>query len=123
MTRDDIIRMAKEAGWQRVGRNPETGPEFPVLIDRLERFAALVAAEKEQQMIRDGWRKCAEGQRITQFCGLLDAAVKAEKELIAQWVESWGNDLTIKDIVEGIRTNGNGVTRPIKYVTRDSGEG
>lgn len=44
MTRDDIIRMAKEAGWQRVGRNPETGPEFPVLVERLERFAALVAA-------------------------------------------------------------------------------
>ena len=47
----------------------------------------------------------------------------AEKELIAQWVESWGNDLTIKEIVEGIRTNGNGATRPLKYVTRDSGEG
>ena len=48
MTRDDIIRMAKEAGWKRVGRNPETGPEFPVLIGNLERFAALVAvAERE----------------------------------------------------------------------------
>jgi len=44
MNRDDMIRMAKEAGWSRTGRNPETGPEFPVLIDRLERFAALVAA-------------------------------------------------------------------------------
>lgn len=87
MNRDDIIRMAKEAGWKRVGRNPETGPEFPVLIGNLERFAALVAA--------------------------------AEKELIAQWVESWGNDLTIKEIVEGIRTDGNGATRPLKYVTRD----
>ena len=91
MNHDDIIRMAKEAGWKRVGRNPETGPEFPVLIGNLERFAALVAA--------------------------------AEKELIAQWIESWGNDLTIKDIVEGIRTNGNGVTRPLKYVTRNLGEG
>ena len=48
MTRDDIIRMAKEAGWKRVGRNSETGPEFPVLVERLERFAALVsAAERE----------------------------------------------------------------------------
>lgn len=47
----------------------------------------------------------------------------AEKELIAQWVESWGNDLTIKEIVEGIRTDGNGATRPLKYVTRDLGEG
>ena len=48
MTRDDIIRMAKEAGWSRTGRNPETGPEFPVLIDRLERFAALVAAAERE---------------------------------------------------------------------------
>ncbi len=48
MTRDDIIRMAKEAGWKRVGRNPETGPEFPILIGNLERFASLViAAERE----------------------------------------------------------------------------
>ena len=48
MNRDDIIRMAKEAGWSRTGRNPETGPEFPVLIDRLERFAALVAAAERE---------------------------------------------------------------------------
>ena len=48
MTRDDIIRMAKEAGWKRVGRNPETGPEFPVLIGNLERFAALVAAAERE---------------------------------------------------------------------------
>jgi len=48
-----------------------------------------------------------------------DLVAAAEKELIAQWVESWGNDLTIKEIVEGIRTNGNGATRPLKYVTRE----
>ena len=50
MTRDDIIRMAKEAGWKRVGHNPETGPEFPVLIGNFERFAALVAAEKDKEI-------------------------------------------------------------------------
>lgn len=48
MTRDDIIRMAKEVGWTRVGHNPETGPAFPVLIERLERFAALVAAAERE---------------------------------------------------------------------------
>lgn len=78
MTRDDIIRMAKEAGW-------DSG--LVMLVGNLEVFAALVAA--------------------------------AEKELIAQWVESWGNDLTIKEIVEGIRTDGNGTTRPLKHVTRE----
>lgn len=44
MTRENIIRWAKEAGWKRVGHNPDTGPEFPVLIGNLKRFAALVAA-------------------------------------------------------------------------------
>ena len=50
MNRDDIIRMAKEAGWKRVGRNPETGPEFPILIGNLERFAALVAAAEREKV-------------------------------------------------------------------------
>ena len=90
MTRNDIIRMAREADIIDF-RDADDDPHTAQMVEFFERFAALVAA--------------------------------AEKELIAQWVESWGNDLTIKDIVEGIRTNGNGVTRPIKYVTRDSGEG
>ena len=82
MTRDDITRMTLEAN----GRiesfiNYDFGEEVALFyLEELERFAALVAAEKEQQMIRDGYRKCAEGQRTTQFCGLLDAAVKAERE-------------------------------------------
>ena len=43
MTRDDIIRMAKEAGWKRVDH-----PAFPVLVERIERFAALVAAAERE---------------------------------------------------------------------------
>jgi len=83
MNRDDIIRMARNAklpmAWIK---------ESGVLTwSELERFAALVAAEKEQQMTRDGWRQCAEGQRTTQYCGLLDAAVKAEREACADICE------------------------------------
>lgn len=55
-------------------------------------------------------------ENMMRFAALVAAA---EKELIAQWVESWGSDLTIKEIVEGIRTNGNGATKPLKYVTRE----
>jgi hypothetical protein len=74
MTRDDIIHMAREANlWM-------TSDER---IAAVECFAAIVAAEKEQQMIRDGWRQCAKGQRTTQYCGLLDAAVKDEREACA----------------------------------------
>lgn len=44
MTRDDIVRMARECGWGKAGR----GMEYPVLIGRLERFAALVAAAERE---------------------------------------------------------------------------
>ena len=91
MNRDDIIHMAKEAGLA-----PASFCRWSAYSDDLERFATLVAAEKEQQMIRDGWRQCAEGQRTTQYCGLLDAAVKDEREACAKVCDGWmhanGND-------------------------------
>ena len=82
MTRDDILRMAKEAGLALA-----SFCRWSAYSDDLERFATLVAAEKEQQMIRDGWRQCAKGQRTTQYCGLLDAAVKDEREACAKVCE------------------------------------
>ena len=45
MTRDDIIRMAKEAGWARP--NHVNNP-WSVSTDALERFAALVAAAERE---------------------------------------------------------------------------
>jgi len=32
------------------------------------------------QLISEGWRQCAKGQGTSQFCGQLEAAVKAERE-------------------------------------------
>jgi len=84
MTRDDIIRMAKEAGLALA-----SFCRWSAYSDDLERFAALVAAEKEQQMLRDGWRQCAKGQRTTQYCGLLDAAMRDEREACAKVAESY----------------------------------
>jgi hypothetical protein len=85
MKREDIIRMAREAGWSGIYSKPLMS--IAMQEDDFLRFAALVAAEKEQQMIRDGWRQCAEGQRTTQHCGLLDAAVKDEREACAKVCE------------------------------------
>ena len=76
MTRDEILRLAREAGVMPLDH-------FYVTDVFLQRFVHLV----EQRMIRDGYRKCAEGQRTTQFCGLLDAAVKAEREACAKVCE------------------------------------
>jgi len=83
MTREEITRMAREAGFEHIAEAEYWHPLF-------ERFAALVAAEKEQQMVSEGYRKCASGQRTTQFCGLLDAAVRDERERCAQVCEAKG---------------------------------
>ena len=56
--RDDIIRWAKESGWKRVGYNPDSGPEFSVLIGNLERFAALVAAAERVACANYAAEKC-----------------------------------------------------------------
>ena len=64
----------------------------------------IVAAEKEAQMIRDGWRKCAEGQKTTQYCGLLDLAVAAEREKVARWMirksYATGHGDTVEDLLK-----------------------
>ena len=55
MTRDDIIRMAKEAGFNQIlatttGANVWIDDGF--YVEELERFAALVAAEKDEEIAR-----------------------------------------------------------------------
>ena len=78
MNRDEILTLAREAGVMPL-------EHFYVTDVFLQRFVHLV----EQRLIRDGYRKCASGQRTTQFCGLLDAAVKAEREACAKVAESY----------------------------------
>ena len=55
MNREDVIRLAGEAGFGANQRN--------TLLVKIERFADLVVKER----INDGWRQCAKGQRTTQF--------------------------------------------------------
>lgn len=55
--------------------------DFQPEIDALR----AVLAEPEE----DGWRRCAEGQGETQYCGLLEAAVLAEREACARLVENY----------------------------------
>jgi hypothetical protein len=77
MTRDEIIRMAQEAGF-----TPQR--EEWVFTEMLERFAALVAAAERNRMIADGWRQCAQGQRTTQFCAVAEQAWEAAHEACAK---------------------------------------
>jgi hypothetical protein len=55
-----------------------------------QRFATLL----KKRMIRNGWRHCAVGQRTTQFCGGLEAAVAAQREKDAQVCEAieWSDE-------------------------------
>ena len=75
MTRDDILRMAREAGLQ---------PYYDAQEPAIERFFKLAyeagAAAERDRMISEGWRQCAKGQRTTQFCGM----VEQEREACAR---------------------------------------
>ncbi len=62
MNRDDIIRMAREAGWTGIysewsSPTERISIEVPVTMEQIERFAALVsAAEREEcAKIVDRW--------------------------------------------------------------------
>jgi hypothetical protein len=55
--------------------------------EEIERFAALVAAAEREAILKEGYRKCAEGQKTTQFCGMLQQAVLTEREACAKVCE------------------------------------
>ena len=64
-------------------------------------------------LMREGYRKCAEEQRTTQFCGLLDAAVKAEREACAKVCEDledrenpYERNVAVLDCASAIRARG-----------------
>ena len=98
MTRDEIIKLAREAGFV-----DESFCRWGAYSDDLERFAALV----EQQLIASGYRKCAAGQRTSQFCGQLEQAVLAEREAICPIVYGHcGSDNDAQRIVDAIRARG-----------------
>jgi hypothetical protein len=77
MTREDIIRLAREAGCA-VYDGEDIAPA-------LVRFAALV----EWYLITQGYRRCAKGQRMTQYCGLLEEAVEAQREACIKIIEAY----------------------------------
>ena len=56
MNRDDIIRLAREAGWsgiysQWVSPTEREHLTVPVTMEQIERFAALVAAHEREECI------------------------------------------------------------------------
>ena len=85
MTRDDIIRLAEDCGIPEFENNESQA-------DNILHFAAIIAAVERERMKSEGWRQCAERQRTTQFCGLLEDAVKAEREACALMAQAFGRN-------------------------------
>ena len=48
MTKDDIIRMAREAGFERLGTYASFGEDWVAFTESLEAFANLVAAAERE---------------------------------------------------------------------------
>ena len=105
MNRDDIIRMAEEAGWH----DGLLGVSFTVPL--LERFAALVAAEKDKEIARlreenvylkGVYEDLVEDRK--ELFDDLDKAVAAEREKVAAWMRSksyaTGHGDTIEDLLK-----------------------
>jgi len=89
MTTDDITRLAREAGWKDL---PTVRLAFAGFD--LERFAKLAyeaaAAAERNRMIADGWRQCAQGQKTSQFCGMVERARLEEREACAKLCDKPG---------------------------------
>ena len=93
MTRDDIIRMARDSGMELYG----LGKDREKFIHYLNEFAALVAAAEREKIIAEGWRQCAVGQRTTQFCLQLQNAVEVERESIVGLLDRLVDEYESKD--------------------------
>jgi hypothetical protein len=101
MTRDNIIRMAREADidWHKHWNDDES--------NRLEVFAVLVAAADREHMISDGWRQCAQGQRTSQHCAVAEQARREEREAVCHIVTGLCiSDNNAEEINRAIRARG-----------------
>ena len=78
--RDEIIKMARNCGAEDFSNEV-----WLLSFENLERFFHMAQAA----VIEQGYRKCAEGQKTTQFCGMLEQAVLAEREACAKVAQSF----------------------------------
>jgi hypothetical protein len=84
MTRDDIVRMAREAGW-RVDSEGEVleGDGWHIQTDIVERFAELVAAAERERIKWDTIHSC-HPECDKPVCVAIRKAVAEEREACAK---------------------------------------
>ena len=83
MTKDEIIKLMREA-CDKDKVDAWANEFWTITQDELKRFAALVAAAEREKMIAEGWRQCAKGQRVTQFCAATEQVRQEEREACAR---------------------------------------
>jgi hypothetical protein len=105
---DDVIKMADEAGIVM------SLTDERVTLSKLNRFLELHL----KALKNEGYRQCAKGQRTTQFCGLLDAAVKeplTDEEIDAAIAKE--RDALLEHLY-GPATDGPGVDKRVRKLAR-----
>ena len=80
MTRDDIIRMAQEAGWPKATLDVIVDTE----MDRLERFATLVAQAEREECAKVCEAKVGDKPADPAFGDARDAADYTEWEALTK---------------------------------------
>jgi hypothetical protein len=69
MTRDDVIRMAREARFEQIA-----GDDWVCFTEEIERFAALVAAAERERL-----KPAAERCRMCEYKGVCDEKAKSHE--------------------------------------------
>ena len=87
MNRDDLMRMAEEAKMFDVIEGCDHCFLCISSINSIERFAFIFFQAARKEMIKEGWRFCAKGQQTTQYCGLTEQAIRAEREACIDMAE------------------------------------
>ena len=123
MNREDIIKLAREAGWSGIytqWREPDGSPDWtpvkesltvPVTMEQIERFAALVAAAEREKVAR--WHigsgyATGHGDTIEDLLVELEWQVReSEREACAKVCEDWPEGREdVYSIAQAIRARG-----------------
>lgn len=78
----------------------------PLTVKAIWALRDALAEDRLAEPAEDGWRRCAEGQGETQHCGLLEAAVLAEREACAQMFDGEIGIYDYREIAAKIRARG-----------------
>lgn len=112
MTRDEIIRMAREVGFSCLTPDESTDEAPHIYGDEgniyplIESLIDLATYDERLNMKIEGWRQCAKGQRTTQFCEQVQAAVDAEREACARMCNEADRSTHPADLAVAIRARG-----------------